>query len=82
MTKEIDQEFVDQETAEIAAEQRRLIETVIIRRSRLDLNYITRYREDLERQHIAFAEVRGPDMLEYDLGQLFEPYMKTLDLDY
>jgi superfamily II DNA or RNA helicase/HKD family nuclease len=80
MTKDIDQDFVDQETAEIAAEQRRLIETVIIRRSRLDLNYITRYREDLERQHIAFAEVRGPDLLEYDLGELFEPYMQTLDL--
>jgi len=80
MTKDTDQEFVDQEAAEIAAEQRRLIETVIIRRSRLDLNYITRYREDLERKHISFAEVRGPDLLEYDLGQLFEPYIKTLDL--
>src|SRR6266568_1505207 len=80
MTKDIDQDFVDQETEEIAAEQRRLIETVIIRRSRLDLNYITRYREDLEQQHYSFAEVRGPDLLEYDLGQLFEPYIKTLDL--
>src|SRR6266581_2188441 len=80
MTKETDQEFVDQETAEIAAEQRRLIETVIIRRSRLDLKFITRYREDLVRQNYSFAEVRGPDPLEYDLGQLLEPYVKTLDL--
>jgi superfamily II DNA or RNA helicase/HKD family nuclease len=80
MTKDLDQETVDKETTEIAAEQRRLIETIIIRRSRLDLNYITRYREDLERQNISFAEVRGPDPLEYDLGDLYEPYMKTLDL--
>src|SRR3989344_2566421 len=80
MTKDIDQDIFDKEVSEIAAEQRRLIETVIIRRSRLDLKYITRYREDLERQNIAFAEVRGPDPLEYDLGDLFEPYMKTLDL--
>src|SRR5260221_3507431 len=80
MAKEIDQEYVNQEASEIAAEQRRLIETVIIRRSRLDLNYITRYREDLERKHISFAEVRGPDPIEYDLGQLLEPYVKTLDL--
>lgn len=80
MTKDIDQDIVNQEAAEIAAEQRRLIETVIIRRSRLDLNYITRYREDLVRQRFSFAEVRGPDPLEYDLGQLFGPYMKTLDL--
>lgn len=80
MTKGADQEAVDKEASEIAAEQRRLIETIIIRRSRLDLNYITRYREDLERQGISFAEVRGPDPLEYDLGELFEPYMKTLDL--
>src|SRR3990167_4786061 len=80
MTKDIDQDIFDKEVSEIAAEQRRLIETVIIRRSRLDLKYITRYREDLERQNIAFAEVRGPDPLEYDLGQLFKPYMKTLDL--
>ncbi|HYT43958.1 MAG TPA: helicase-related protein, partial [Methylomirabilota bacterium] len=80
MTKDTDQEYVNQEAAEIAAEQRRLIETVIIRRSRLDLDYITRYREDLERKHISFPEVRGPEAIEYDLGQLFEPYLKTLDL--
>lgn len=80
MTKDIDQEAIDKETSEIAAEQRRLIETIIIRRSRLDLTNITRYREDLQRQKISFAKVLGPDPLEYDLGELFDPYMKTLDL--
>lgn len=80
MTKDVKQEIIDKEATEIAMEQRRLIETIIIRRSRLDLNFITRYREDLKRQNISFAEIRGPDPLEYDLGELFEPYMKTLDL--
>jgi superfamily II DNA or RNA helicase/HKD family nuclease len=80
MTKGKDQESINREASEIAAEQRRLIEPIIIRRSRLDLNYITRYREDLIRQNIAFAEVRGPDPLEYELGELYGPYIKTLDL--
>jgi superfamily II DNA or RNA helicase len=80
MTKPHDEEKLQHEATEIAIEQRRLIEAVIIRRSRLDLSHISRYREDLEQQHISFAEVRGPDPLEYDLGQLFEPYMQTLDL--
>ncbi len=80
MTKDIDQETIDKEANEIAAEQRRLIEPIIIRRSRLDLKYITRYREDLERQHIDFAEVRGPELLEYDLGKLYSLYVDTLNL--
>lgn len=80
MTKGKDQESIDKEAGEIATEQRRLIESIIIRRSRLDLNYITRYREDLIKQNISFAKVKGPDPLEYELGELYEPYMKTLDL--
>lgn len=80
MGKDADQDFIDKETAEIAAEQRRLIEPIIIRRSRLDLKFITRYREDLEGQNINFAEVRGPELLEYDLGELYPLYVDTLNL--
>lgn len=80
MAKDADQDYIDKESGEIAAEQRRLIEPVIIRRSRLDLSYITRYREDLKRQGIAFPEVRGPELLEYDLGELFSLYADTLNL--
>lgn len=78
ITKNIDQDIIDKEANEIAAEQRLLIDPIIIRRSRLDLNYITRYRLDLERQGIGFAEVRGPELLEYDLGELFDLYLETL----
>ncbi len=80
MTKDADQDFIDKETSEIATEQRRLIEPVIIRRSRLDLKYITRYREDLEEQNIDFPEVHGPELLEYDLGELYSLYTDTLNL--
>ncbi len=81
MRKGLAQEEIDKEANEIAIEQRRLIEPVIIRRSRLDLEYITRYREDLERQNISFAEIKGggPELLEYELGGLQDLYQNTLD---
>lgn len=72
-------EEIQKEAAEIAAEQRRLIEAVVIRRSRLDLKHITRYRENLEKQGIAFADVIGPELMEYDLGDLFNLYAQTLE---
>lgn len=69
---------IDNEADAISIELRRLIENVIIRRSRLDLRTITRYKEDLERQKIDFAEVAGPELLKYELGNLLEPYLNTL----
>ncbi|EDK72376.1 Helicase [candidate division TM7 genomosp. GTL1] len=79
MAKGVDQELIDKEAEEIAIEQRRLIESVIIRRSRLDLKQITRYRDDLARQGIDFAEVVGPELMEYDLGNLLSLYLETLN---
>jgi superfamily II DNA or RNA helicase/HKD family nuclease len=70
---------VDKEADEIAIEQRRLIEPVIIRRSRVDLENVTRYREDLARQNIQFPEIVGPELLNYELGELSELYVFTLD---
>lgn len=77
-TGKIDQEGIDKEADEISLELRRLIENVVIRRSRLDLKAITRYKEDLERQHIDFAEVEGPELLRYELGDLLDLYLSTL----
>lgn len=76
----IDQEKIDKEAEEIAVEQRRLIEPIVLRRSRLDLKLITRYKEDLQRQNYDFAVIRGPELLGYDLGNLLELYVETLDL--
>lgn len=67
------------ETREIAQELRRLIEPVIVRRSRLDLQTISRYRNNLIKQGISFAKVEGPDLLEYELGDLFDLYLNTLE---
>ena len=63
----------------IAAELRKMIEPLVIRRSRLDLKEIEDYRKDLEQQGIAFAEVRDPEILEYDLGALAPLYIETLE---
>ena len=66
------------ESTEISLEQRRFLEPIVIRRSRLDLEYITRYRKDLERQNISFPKVEGPTLLEYDLKGLGQLYLDTL----
>jgi hypothetical protein len=79
MTKGLSKAEMDKETEEIALEQRLLIEPVLIRRSRLDLKQVTRYRLDLERQKVEFAQVVGPLLMEYDLGDLSDLYVETLD---
>ena len=57
-----------------------LVEHFVIRRSRLDLKHIKKYALDLKKRRIEFSEVGEPEMMEYDLGPLFQPYTETLDL--
>ena len=66
------------ESGEIALEVRRFLEPIVIRRSRLDLEYISRYKKDLERQNISFPKIEGPKLLEYNLGDLVDLYLNTL----
>lgn len=63
----------------VADRLRMMIEPVVIRRSRLDLDAIEEYRKDLEKQNVSFAKVEDPELLEYDLGDLSELYVETLD---
>ena len=63
----------------IADRLRIMIEPLVIRRSRLDLNAIEEYRKDLEKQNFAFAAVRPPQLLEYELGDYTDLYIDTLD---
>ncbi len=63
----------------IAGELRKMIEPLVIRRSRLDLEEIEDYKHDLEQQGIAFAKVKDPELLEYDLGELAPLYVETLN---
>ena len=77
-TGKIDQTQLDNEADEISLELRRLIENIVIRRSRIDLQTITRYKEDLIRQKYAFAKVEGPELLKYNLGDILDLYLDTL----
>ena len=63
----------------IASELRKMIDPLVIRRSRLDLEQISDYKLDLEKQGVAFAKVKDPELLEYNLGDLTELYISTLD---
>ncbi len=81
-SKKVGQSYIDKEADEISLELRRLVENIVIRRSRLDLQTITRYREDLQRQNIAFAHVDGPELIKYELGDLLDLYLDTLNKIY
>lgn len=74
-----EEQRINKERDEIALELKRLIEPVIIRRSRLDIKNRTIYREDIEKQGIDFSEVVGPEILDYSLGQLSDLYVRTLE---
>lgn len=63
----------------IADELRKMIEPLIIRRSRLDLNEIEEYRDDLKAQGVSFPKVKDPELLEYELGSMFDLYVDTLE---
>ncbi|MEN8262794.1 MAG: helicase-related protein [Nitrospirota bacterium] len=58
---------------------RNILSPLVIRRSRLDLDEIEEYREDLKRQKIEFPKVNDPEILEYDLGDLGDLYEETLE---
>jgi len=76
--KSIDGITLKQETELIAASIRRIISPLVIRRSRLDLIKVTDYKTDLEKQNMGFAEIGDPEALEYDLGEIKDLYLATL----
>lgn len=67
------------ELQKLSNELRLLIEPVVIRRSRIDLKEIKEYAEDLKNQDIEFPEIIGPELVEYDLGNLRGLYIDTLE---
>ncbi len=74
LTDEIKTEF-----QKLSRELRLLIEPVVIRRSRIDLKEIKEYDDDLKNQNIEFPEVVGPELVEYDLGNIRQLYVDTLE---
>ncbi len=68
-----------EELKRIAAEIRRILSPLVIRRTRLDLLAIDAYRKDLEAKGIEFAAVSDPVELDYELGVLSALYTDTLE---
>ena len=71
---------VKKEADEIAKSIRSIIAPLVVRRSRLDLEEIPEYREDLKQQDITPVIPEAPEQLEYDLGDMQELYVRTLNL--
>ena len=70
---------IKKELDKLSEELRILIDPVIVRRSRLDLQEVKEYAEDLKMQNIQFPEVIGPELVEYDLGEIRQLYLSTLE---
>ena len=68
------------ELTQLSQQLRDLISSVTVRRSRIDLQEIKEYAEDLKVQGIQFPQVVGPELVEYDLGEIRPLYLHTLDL--
>lgn len=68
------------ELDQLSQQLRILIDPVVVRRSRIDLQEIKEYAEDLKLQGIQFPQVVGPELVEYNLGEIRPLYLHTLDL--
>ena len=68
------------ELDQLSQQLRILIDPVIVRRSRIDLQEIKEYADDLKVQGVQFPQVVGPELVEYDLGEIRLLYLHTLDL--
>lgn len=64
---------------DLAGKIRSIIEPVVIRRTRVDLQEIPRYREDLQNNKIEFSKVCDPVCENYELGNLSKLYSETLN---
>lgn len=72
-------EIINQEVNDIAKKIRSIISPLVVRRSRLDLQDIPEYAEDLRQQNIQLVLPNDPEELEYDLSGLKDLYLSTLD---
>ena len=75
----IDEKEVKEEAERIAKLIRSIISPLVIRRSRIDLQQIPQYAEDLKKQQIKLTIPNDPVELEYDLSSLKDLYLETLD---
>lgn len=78
----ISDDEVKQEAQKIAKSIRSIISPLVIRRSRLDLEEIPEYKQDLKLQKIKPLIPNDPIELEYDLGSIGDLYIRTLEKIY
>jgi len=76
--KSAPQEELKKRIETIAKRIRDILDPLVIRRSRIDLEEIDEYWEDLQKQDIMFPEVLPPELLSYELGELTDTYQETL----
>lgn len=70
---------IDEEVKDIASAIRQIIWPVVVRRSRVDLDKISAYKEDLKKQGYQFSKVADPIELQFDLSDLEDLYISTLE---
>jgi len=80
--KKIQKQELESKIKDISSKIRKIISPVIIRRSRLDLEAIPEFKEDLKVQNIKFPKVLDPKLLTYDLAGFQETYLSTLEKIY
>jgi len=76
--KKLTETEIQKEINTISNRIRAIISPLIIRRSRLDLEKIPEYKDDLTKQGIEFPIVDDPQLLDYSLGNLSSLYISTL----
>jgi len=70
---------VNKSIESIGKQIRDIISPLVIRRSRIDLKTIPEYEKDLNLQNIEFANVSDPELMDYQLGDLRNLYLYTLE---
>lgn len=78
-SKKAREDDIKTRSGKVADRLRTMIEPVVIRRSRLDLDAIEEYKNDLAKHGFSFAKVNDPELLEYELGDLSGLYTETLN---
>ncbi|MFA6832551.1 MAG: SNF2-related protein, partial [Bacteroidaceae bacterium] len=76
---EASEDEVKKEVKEISKNIRSIISPLVVRRSRLDLQEIDEYAADLKQQNIQLVIPNDPTELTYDLSELKDLYLNTLD---
>lgn len=78
--KKSDEKEFNEQSNKLAEKIREILDPVIIRRTRVDLEKLIKYQSDLKAQGIQFSQVKPPKSQNYELGELSELYKKTLEL--